>query len=100
MISVRWVCTRAVRIAVSIASVPLLVKNAFAGWSYGDPEDPANLQGPQISRRQQERVLGYIDKGKADGARCLDCTASHWPRWDKSCGRAFRRGRIPVGYAR
>ena len=48
-----------------------IMKAAFENWNYGDPENPANLQGPQISRVQQERVLGYIEKGKAEGARCL-----------------------------
>jgi aldehyde dehydrogenase (NAD+) len=48
-----------------------LVMAGFAGWSYGDPTDAANLQGPQISKRQQERVLGYIEKGKAEGARVV-----------------------------
>jgi aldehyde dehydrogenase (NAD+) len=48
-----------------------LAKAAWEGWRYGDPTDPANLQGPQVSRRQQERVLAYIEKGKAEGARCL-----------------------------
>ncbi len=45
-----------------------IVKSAFEGWSYGDPTDPANLQGPQISRRQQERVISYIEKGRQEGA--------------------------------
>ena len=48
-----------------------LMKTAFEGWSYGDPTNPANLQGPQVNRQQQERVLSYIEKGKAEGARCL-----------------------------
>jgi aldehyde dehydrogenase (NAD+) len=48
-----------------------IVKAAFEGWRYGDPTDPSVLQGPQISRRQQERVLAYIAKGKQEGARCL-----------------------------
>jgi aldehyde dehydrogenase (NAD+) len=48
-----------------------IVKAAFEGWRYGDPTDPAVLQGPQISRRQQERVLGYIERGKQEGARCV-----------------------------
>jgi aldehyde dehydrogenase (NAD+) len=39
------------------------------GWPYGDPKDSANLMGPLISKRQRERVLGYIDKGVAEGAR-------------------------------
>jgi aldehyde dehydrogenase (NAD+) len=48
-----------------------LAKAAFERWKYGDPTDPANLQGPQISRRQQERVLAYIEKGKREGARLV-----------------------------
>jgi aldehyde dehydrogenase (NAD+) len=48
-----------------------ILKSAFEKWNYGDPTDPANLQGPQVSKRQQERVLGYIEKGKKDGARLL-----------------------------
>jgi aldehyde dehydrogenase (NAD+) len=48
-----------------------ILKAAFEGWNYGDPKNPANLQGPQISRRQQERVLAYIEKGKAEGATLL-----------------------------
>ena len=48
-----------------------LVEDGFEGWSYGDPTDAANLQGPQISKKQQERVLGYIEKGKAEGARLV-----------------------------
>jgi aldehyde dehydrogenase (NAD+) len=38
---------------------------------YGDPTDPSVLQGPQVSKRQQERVLGYIEKGKQEGARLV-----------------------------
>ena len=47
------------------------LRAAFQGFKYGDPTDPSVLQGPQVSRRQQERVLGYIEKGKREGARCL-----------------------------
>jgi len=47
------------------------VRSAFRAFKYGDPTDPSVLQGPQVSRRQQERVLGYIEKGKREGARCL-----------------------------
>jgi aldehyde dehydrogenase (NAD+) len=47
------------------------LKTAFESWSYGDPNDAANLQGPLINARQRERVLGYIEKGKAEGARLL-----------------------------
>jgi aldehyde dehydrogenase (NAD+) len=34
----------------------------------GDPMDPATTMGPLVSKRQQERVLGYIEAGKAEGA--------------------------------
>lgn len=34
----------------------------------GDPMDPATDLGPVISKKQQERVLGYIGKGKQQGA--------------------------------
>jgi len=48
-----------------------LAKAAFENFPYGDPTDPGKLQGPQVSRKQQQRVLAYIEKGKAEGARCL-----------------------------
>jgi acyl-CoA reductase-like NAD-dependent aldehyde dehydrogenase len=34
----------------------------------GDPFDPATTMGPLVSQRQRERVLGYIEAGKAEGA--------------------------------
>lgn len=34
----------------------------------GDPFDPATTMGPLVSKRQQERVLGYVEAGKAEGA--------------------------------
>jgi aldehyde dehydrogenase (NAD+) len=48
-----------------------LVKRAFENVPYGDPTDPSRLQGPQISKKQQERVLAYIEKGKQEGAKCI-----------------------------
>jgi aldehyde dehydrogenase (NAD+) len=48
-----------------------LVKAGFEAVAYGDPTDPSNLQGPQVSKRQQERVLGYIEKGREQGARIV-----------------------------
>jgi aldehyde dehydrogenase (NAD+)/gamma-glutamyl-gamma-aminobutyraldehyde dehydrogenase len=35
----------------------------------GDPLDPATELGAMVSSEHQARVLGYIDKGKAEGAR-------------------------------
>ncbi len=48
-----------------------IVKASFERWKYGDPTQPANMQGPQISKRQQERVLACIEKGRQEGARLL-----------------------------
>jgi aldehyde dehydrogenase (NAD+) len=48
-----------------------LVKAAFERVPYGDPTDFANLMGPLVSKKQQERVLGYIAKGRAEGARLV-----------------------------
>jgi len=46
-----------------------LATEAFANFGFGDPGEPAFLMGPLISKKQQDRVLGYIESGKADGAR-------------------------------
>jgi len=35
----------------------------------GDPMDPATYMGPMAMRRQLEKVLGYIDKGRSEGAQ-------------------------------
>jgi len=35
---------------------------------YGDPQRPDVLMGPVISAKQFDRVMGYIDKGVAEGA--------------------------------
>lgn len=35
----------------------------------GDPSDPSTDMGPVISKKQQDRVLGYIEKGKKEGAQ-------------------------------
>jgi aldehyde dehydrogenase (NAD+) len=48
-----------------------LLRAAFESWSYGDPNDPANMQGPLINARQRERVLGYIRKGVEEGGRLV-----------------------------
>jgi aldehyde dehydrogenase (NAD+) len=48
-----------------------MLKPAFEAVKYGDPMEPQNIQGPQINRRQQERVLGYIEKGVQEGAKLV-----------------------------
>jgi aldehyde dehydrogenase (NAD+) len=48
-----------------------LMTPGFTSVAIGDPTDPSVIQGPQINARQRERVLGYIDKGVAEGARLV-----------------------------
>jgi len=48
-----------------------LLEAAFSAFPYGDPTDLSNMMGPLINERQRERVLDYIEKGKAEGARLL-----------------------------
>jgi aldehyde dehydrogenase (NAD+) len=37
----------------------------------GDPFSPETEQGPQVSQEQFDRVMGYIEHGKKDGAKML-----------------------------
>ncbi len=37
----------------------------------GDPFDPNTTQGPQVSQEQLDRIMGYIEAGRTDGARLL-----------------------------
>ncbi|HVU72897.1 MAG TPA: aldehyde dehydrogenase family protein [Mycobacteriales bacterium] len=48
-----------------------ILKAGFEAVPYGDPTDPGNICGPQVSAKQQQRVLGYIEKGKAEGAQVV-----------------------------
>jgi aldehyde dehydrogenase (NAD+) len=67
-------CAMSTRLLVPRSRYDEAVDLAVAGISgvtYGDPCDPGNFMGPVISARQRERVLGYIEKGKAEGARLV-----------------------------
>ena len=43
--------------------------DGLAAWPVGDPMDPATKLGPMIEKPHLEKVLGYIDRGRAEGAR-------------------------------
>ncbi|KAJ1419822.1 Aldehyde/histidinol dehydrogenase [Sesbania bispinosa] len=47
-----------------------LVEKAKA-WVVGDPFDPKSQQGPQVDKRQFEKILSYIEHGKREGATLL-----------------------------
>ncbi|KAL6839417.1 hypothetical protein ACP4OV_030687 [Aristida adscensionis] len=45
---------------------------SLKSWVVGDPfSDPRVSQGPQVDKKQYERVLSYIDHGKREGATVL-----------------------------
>ena len=48
-----------------------LVKYAEENWKVGDPFDPATTQGAQVNKAQFDRIMNYIEIGKADGARLV-----------------------------
>ena len=47
-----------------------LVERA-AALKVGSPLDDATQLGPMVSRRQLDRVLGYVERGRAEGARLV-----------------------------
>jgi aldehyde dehydrogenase (NAD+) len=53
------------------SEVEELLKTYFAFITYGDPEAEGAIMGPQVNATQRERVLAYIEKGRAEGARVL-----------------------------
>jgi len=55
------------RYAESVEILTGVLKNL----PYGDPTDPQNLAGPLISAKQRDRVLGYIERGVAEGAQVV-----------------------------
>src|SRR5689334_11687530 len=48
-----------------------IMKNMMENFPVGDPWDPNNMQGPQISQGQREKVLGLIKSGIDSGARLV-----------------------------
>ena len=42
-----------------------------AGWAPGNPLDPATKAGPVVDDAQLDRVMGYIERGSAEGARLV-----------------------------
>jgi aldehyde dehydrogenase (NAD+) len=50
--------------------VERLVKKAKS-QKVGDPFEPDTTQGPQVSQEQCDRIMGYIEAGKKEGAKLL-----------------------------
>ncbi|WP_116365889.1 aldehyde dehydrogenase family protein [Parahaliea mediterranea] len=53
------------------AEVEELLKTYFTFIEYGDPASDSQIMGALVNAKQRERVLAYIEKGKAEGARLL-----------------------------
>ena len=47
------------------------VAEAATGWRVGDPFDPETTMGPLVSGKQRERVEGYVEAGRQEGARLV-----------------------------
>lgn len=48
-----------------------ILEPMYRNVPYGDPTDKNNVMGPLINAAQRDRVLSYIEKGKAEGARLV-----------------------------
>ena len=53
------------------AEVEAVAKAGTESLKVGDPFDPATDLGPLVSAAQRDRVVGYIEKGIAEGARLV-----------------------------
>jgi aldehyde dehydrogenase (NAD+) len=50
------------------------------GRKLGDPLDPGTEQGPQVSQEQLDKILGYVDLGKKQGAKLVAGGTRHGDR--------------------
>jgi len=48
-----------------------ILTNMAESQKLGDPLDKDTTQGPQVSKEQYDKILGYIESGKQEGARCI-----------------------------
>jgi 1-pyrroline dehydrogenase len=67
-------CTAACRIIVEDAAYEEFVSafcDAVAQLKVGDPADPQTTMGPLISRRQLDRVAGFVDRARGYGAKVV-----------------------------
>ncbi|KAH7238023.1 aldehyde dehydrogenase [Fusarium solani] len=46
-------------------------QKVIAEHKVGNPFDDDTFQGPQVTQAQYERILGYIETGKSDGAKLI-----------------------------
>ena len=63
--------TRLVVMRSQLSKVEELLVSAADSYVVGDPFDAATRVGPMVSARQRDSVVGYIEKGIAEGATLL-----------------------------
>jgi betaine-aldehyde dehydrogenase len=83
-------CTAATRAYIQRPLFDAFVEGVAALMSsivMGDPMDPNTDLGPLISRRQQERVAGFVDRARAGGATIV--TGGSIPSGDLAKGAYF-----------
>ena len=57
--------------ALPIYEIVDRIGEGMANMVVGDPNEDASQIGPMVAQRQQERVNGYIEIGKQEGARVV-----------------------------
>jgi len=65
------ICTAPTRAVVHRSLYPQVIDALAAaapGLAVGDPLDPATVVGPVISGAQRDRIEGYVEAGRAEGA--------------------------------
>jgi betaine-aldehyde dehydrogenase len=68
------VCSNATRVFVHRSIKAAFLERLLArvaAMRIGNPLDPATQVGPLVSEAHMHKVLGYIERGKAEGARAL-----------------------------
>ncbi|XP_058111163.1 aldehyde dehydrogenase family 2 member C4-like isoform X1 [Magnolia sinica] len=68
------ICVAGSRVFVQEGIYDEFVKKAAEkakSWVVGDPFDPHVQQGPQVDKKQFEKILKYIEYGKSEGATLL-----------------------------
>ena len=67
-------CSQGSRLIVHRSVQDELVERLAEGlkaWPVGDPMDPTTRVGPMIEKPHLEKVMGYIERGRAEGARVV-----------------------------
>jgi aldehyde dehydrogenase (NAD+) len=67
------ICTRLLVPRSRYAEAVAVLEHAYAGFAehWGDVDAPHHMMGPVISKKQLDRVMGYIEIGQKEGARLL-----------------------------